>query len=167
MTLSEFNENYDTVDSLLTFIIDEDIQFILDDIYSEDAFDEWIWERIRDYSGDWRDLARELDDYPSSSQTGYYLYDSYYGEFSPINYYTSDFNTLYDMIMDHYEFDPEDDEEDEDDENDFYEDQEDVEFYGEFYSEFDACALVNAGVTTLHTVDGESHLSETLKQIVN
>ena len=93
MTRQEFLDDIIDMSDLCSFCWENGYDSFIEDIYSEDALDEWINDQIRDYD-DWRDLYRFLDNVP----TGYDWYRiDCYGDIEGLGDY--EFNDLKDDLF--------------------------------------------------------------------
>lgn len=87
MTRREFIENVTTWGELVEFCYDEGLEECIEDIWSEDSYDECINEFLRDYvrSHSWVDVLDYLNDLPSGYD--YYQRGDYDETWTGLNYY--------------------------------------------------------------------------------
>lgn len=84
MTRDEFISDVLTFDELISFCREEEIYDIIDDVYDEDARDEYINDELYEYISEngWRTVRDALDDIP----TGYSFYERVgWIEFAPLD----------------------------------------------------------------------------------
>lgn len=112
MTREEFLYDVRDYDELREFCEDVGCD-ILDGVYDEDMFNEYIEDRLVDLAREntWRDLYHILNDYDSDSGYDYYIWDEDYCEYKP-----KDFDDLKSLVLDWADYEDawHDDDEEED-----------------------------------------------------
>lgn len=99
---------------------------IMDDLYSQDAVEEYINDSLVDLARDntWSDLKRILEDYEEDLGYDYYRWNDYYGRYCHV-----DESEIADEILEEMDYQElwDTDEEDEEDEEEYDEYQDDVD----------------------------------------
>ena len=117
MTRAEFIDEVTEWWELIDFCNDNRCEDLVENLYSEDARNEYIDDCLVDWAHDngWRDLLDILRDYENEDGYDYYVYDEYYGRY--VGATTDDFRTYKDEVLRYADendlFDAEEDEEEE------------------------------------------------------
>lgn len=72
MTRQEFVEEILEMWQLKTFCYDYGFDDELSDVYDQDAYRDWVWDAIQNWSDDWESLASWLYNLPETSDYDYF-----------------------------------------------------------------------------------------------
>ena len=78
MTRQEFLEEVIDLDSLFSFVYEHGYENVVEDVYSRDSFNEWVWDSIQNWSEGWDLLGSWLCDLPDPNDYDYF--DTSWGE---------------------------------------------------------------------------------------
>lgn len=144
MTRQEFIDNIDTVGELIDFCYEYDCDEC-EDIYSEDAMDDYINECLTDWARNntWRDLMNILNDLPTGYD--YYRQDDY-GDWQGVDDY-GDFDDYKQRVLEWGDDNEVWDAEDEEEEEELEEEPTDPDPEEEFEPDFSLSELYTSSVT--------------------
>lgn len=112
MTRTEFEDNITEMWELIDFCNEHSLYECIDDVYSDEAYNDYVWDIIHDWGDDFESLRRWLDDLPTRYSDTYYIRDEY-GDWAEAGWeeFTEKKSQVYDEALENDLFDPEEDEE--------------------------------------------------------
>lgn len=72
MTRQEFIDEINDIYDLMSFVYEYGYEHIVEYVYSQDSYSDWVWENIHDWGGSWEELQSWLYNLPETRDFDYF-----------------------------------------------------------------------------------------------